>query len=248
MKKTASILDYSYPYLDPNVWGQDMKLHAYQKDFILRLISKIYETYQLKQPEVWVTDVVVIGSLTTSKWLSTSDMDVHIRVDLKKFVAANVPNTSELEAFTFLDKVRMAANTSDEFKEKVFEYLDATRKQLDRAKILAPMTQHPIEFYFEAPALRPSNTDLVGVYSLLQDQWLKEPILFEADLDFEESKKSVMEEAERLAQELDGSFGKIERQIKRIEELDEMIRAWGPEKQQLFYKKIEDKLKIIEDE
>ncbi|MGH7974751.1 MAG: 2'-5' RNA ligase family protein [bacterium] len=227
MKKSASILDYSYPFLDPAVWDQDMKLHVYQKDFLLRLINKMYETYKLKQPELWVLDIYVIGSLTTSKWLFTSDMDVHIKVNLEAFIASNQPGFSKDEAFTLLDSIRL---------------------EFDRAKILAPMTQHPAEFYFEAPEFIKTNVDMVGMYSLTQDKWLKDPILFEADLDFEESKKDVLAQAEALAESLDASFGKITRQIDRINELDDVIHAWDASKQQLFYAKIEAKLKAIEAE
>ena len=227
MKKTASILDYSYPYLDPAVWDQDLKLYTYQKDFILRLLNSMYENYQLKQPEAWITDIQIIGSLTTSKWLFTSDLDVHLHVDLAKFIELNMPGTDPKVAF---------------------EYLDSTRKEFDRAKILAPMTQHPIEYYFEVPEMVGTNTSIVGIYSIPQEKWLKDPVFFEADVDFEESKKAVVEQAEALVTELEGSFAKIDSQIKRIEELERVITAWGPEKQQLFYNKIEEKLKIIEQE
>lgn len=227
MQKIGSILDYSYPFLDPAVWDQDRKLFAYQKDFVLRLITTMYETYSLKQPEAWVEDVVILGSLTTSKWLLTSDMDVHIRVNLDVFIASNMPGST---------------------KEQAFEKLDLTRKEFDRAKILAPMTQHPIEFYFESIEFKPSNIALVGVYSMLKDIWLKEPITFDADLDFEESKKDVVAQAEALAEELDGSLGKIKRNIQRVDELEAVIQAWGKDKQQLFYSKVEQKLQSIEQE
>lgn len=227
MKKSASILDYSYPFLDPAVWDGDRKLYAYQKDFILRLINTMYETYELKQPKIWVEDIVIIGSLTTVKWLLSSDLDVHIRVNLDAFIASNMPGST---------------------KEEAFAKLDSIRKEFDRAKILLPMSNHPAEFYFESIEFKPSNVALVGVYSLMQDKWLKAPILFEAGLDLEEAKKSAVEAAEALAEELDGSLGKIQRNIKRIDELEQVIRAWGPDKQQLFYSKVEQKLKSIEEE
>ena len=227
MKITASILDFSYPSLDPAVWGQDMHLFAYQRDFILRLTDKMYETYSLKEHEKWVTDVVILGSLTTSKWLLSSDLDVHIRVNLDAFIESNMPGTSKEEAFAKLDEVR---------------------KEFDRAKILLPMTQHPAEFYFESADIKSSNEDMVGVYSLMQDKWLKEPILFEASLDLEESKKSVVDQAEALAKELDSNIGVIKRDIQRVNELETVIKAWDKKKQQLFYNKIETKLNNIEEE
>jgi len=227
MKKFSSILDFTYPFLDPAVWTEDQKLHTYHKDFILRLINTMYKTYGLVKSELWVTDIVIIGSLTTSKWLLTSDLDVHIRINLAAFQASNVTQGTIDDAFTKLDGIRV---------------------EFDRAKILAPMTQHPIEFYFEAPDYKPSNTAAVGIYSIPQEVWLKEPIIFAADLDFEESKRSVIDQAEALAQELDSSFGKITRQITRVSELEEVVKAWAKNKQQLFYNKIEQKLQTIETE
>lgn len=227
MKKIASILDYSYPSLDPSVFDKDLRLYQYQKDFILRILGKMYSTYNLKSPEKWVEDVVILGSLTTSKWLRTSDMDVHIRVNLEEFKKINMPDSSKEEAYT---------------------HLDDTRKEFDRAKILLPMTQHPIEVYFENLQTNPSNIELVGVYSILKNEWLKEPVLFPADLDYEESKRNVIEQAEDLAEELDASFGKIRRDIQRVDELDQVIKAWTPDKQKLFYDKIEKKLNDIEEE
>ena len=204
-----------------------MKLYTYQKDFVLRLLDKMYETYGLKEHVKWVDDVVILGSLTTTKWLLSSDLDVHVRVNLDEFIKTNMPNAS---------------------KEEAFAKLDETRKEFDRAKILAPMTQHPTEFYFESIELHASNTEAVGVYSLYQDKWLKEPIILPAELDIEESKRKVVEEAEALAQELDGSLGKVKRDIQRIDELENVIKAWGKEKQKLFYSKIEKKLNDIEEE
>jgi 2'-5' RNA ligase len=227
LTKSSSILDFSYPFLDPAVWDQDMRFYAYQRDFILRLLDKMYETYSLKDYEKWVDDVVILGSLTTAKWLLTSDMDVHVRVNLDEFIKTNMPNAS---------------------KEAAFAKLDETRKEFDRAKILAPMTQHPTEFYIESIELHPSNTEAVGVYSLYKDEWLKDPIFFPAELDIEESKRQVVEEAEALAQELDGSLGKVKRDIQRIDELENVIKAWGKDKQKLFYTKIEKKLNDIEEE
>ena len=227
MKITASILDYSYPFLDPAVWDQDQNLYAYQKDFILRMVNKMCETYGLVNSDTWIEDIVIIGSLTTSKWLLTSDLDVHIRVNLEAFKANVLPQATV---------------------EQAFEELDTVRKMFDRAKILAPMTQHPIEFYFESISFRPSNTALVGVYSVLQNKWVKEPIMFDADLDFEESKKDVIAQAEALAEELDSSLGKIQRDIQRVDELEAVINAWDSSKQQLFYAKVEQKLKAIEAE
>ena len=219
-------MDYSFPGLPVDMWQADGILFPYLKDFILRLLNSCYENYQLKNPELWVKDVTIIGSTTTTKYIKTSDVDVHVIVDLDQFINTNMPNAS---------------------KEEALEKLDQTRKEFDRAKIILPLTERPAEFFFESD-LNPSNTELVGRYSLLQDKWVKAPIYFAQDDDFEESRKNAVEGAKELANELDASFGEIGRQIQRIDELKEVLQAWPEEKRQLYYDKIEKKLDIIEEE
>ena len=43
-------------------------------------------------------------------------------------------------------------------------------------------------------------------------------------------------------------MGNIKRDINRVDELENVIKAWGPDKQRLFYKKIEEKINRIEEE
>ena len=227
MKKKSSLLDFAYPGLCSNIYMQDGTLNPVVKDFIFKLINSFYNSYGFKNPEAWVLDVTNIGSLTTNKYIRQSDFDCHISVNINKFIETNMPKAS---------------------KEEAFDALDEARKEWDRAKILLPFGEHALELFFESSEMNPSNTDNCGRYSLLQDKWLKDPIFFAQDDDFSEMHKKVIEEAKELAGELDTSFAEIGRQIQRIDELNDVLKAWPEDKRQLYYKKIQDKLDIIEEE
>lgn len=226
MKKRSSLLDYSYPGLSADIWQADGTLLPYHKDYILKLITSFYETYKFKEPLAWVKDITNIGSLTTNKYIRTSDFDCHVIVDLKAFQETNMPDASIEEAAL---------------------YLDNARKEWDRARIPLPFGEHPLELYFESE-LTPSNTTAVGRYSLMSNTWLKEPVYFAQDLDYEESKRGVVDEAIQLANELDASFGNIRRDIQRIEELKTVAKAWPTNTQKLYMEKIQGKLDAIEAE
>lgn len=227
MKIKSSLLDYSFPGLPVDMWQADGTLFPYHKDFILKLLNSCYENYNLKNPEMWVKDVTIVGSTTTTKYIRTSDVDIHVLVDIDEFIKTNMPKASKQEAL---------------------EKLDNTRKEFDRAKILLPLSERPAEFFFESLELNPANDELVGRYSILQNKWLKDPIYFAQDDDFETSRRKTVEEAKNLANELDASFSEIGRQIQRINELNEVLKAWPKDKRQLYYSKIQDKLDIIEEE
>lgn len=226
MHKHASLLDYSYPGLAQDIWQADGTLLPYHKDYILKLLTAFYKTYKFKEPLKWVKDITNIGSLTTNKYLRTSDFDCHIVVSIEDFRKTNMPEASDEEAAL---------------------YLDNARKEWDRAKILLPFGEHPLELYFESE-LSPSNVKAVGRYSLITNSWLKEPIFFAQDDDYEESKRGVIEEAVKLANELDSSFGNIRRDIQRIDELKQVAQAWPVNTRQLYMDKIQGKLDSIEDE
>ena len=86
-------------------------------------------------------------------------------------------------------------------KEEALEYLDQARKTWDRARIMMPFGEHCLELFMESPEENPSNVEHVGRYSILTDKWLKAPIFFEQNEDFELSRKEAIEGAKELANE-----------------------------------------------
>ena len=62
------------------------------------------------------------------------------------------------------------------------------------------------------------------------------------------SKPKFIEDAAELAGEIDISVGNVKRQILRIEELQEAIKAWDNKSKKLFQEKLNNKLEQIEKE
>lgn len=227
VKLFSSILDYPHPGLDPAVWGQDGKLLPEQKETILTRLNQNLKNAKLKHFDKWASYVHIVGSLTTYQYISTSDCDVHILVDIPKFI--------ELE------------NLGKDVKE-VEANLDALRKEFfdDKAFFLKD-TKHPVEFYFVTPKSS-DDTTRVGVYDVIKDTWVKDPVAVGHDFDIEESKPKFIEEAAKMAGEIDISLGDIKRQILRIEELQETIKAWDSKSKKLFKDKLNAKLESVEKE
>ena len=213
--------------LNPLIWLQDGTLNPVHKDFVLKLLNSFYINYNFKEVDQWVLDVTIIGSLTTNKYLlNGSDFDCHVLVNIDKFIETNTPKSS---------------------KEEALDILDQARREWDRAKILMNFTSGIVmELFFESPELNPASTDNCGRYSLISNTWIKEPIFFKQDDDFESTSKKVIEEAKKIAGELDATFANIAHQIQRVDELRDVLKAWPTDKQQLYYKKIQEKLDEIE--
>lgn len=170
--------------------------------------------------------VHIVGSLTTYQYIADTDLDVHMGVDIPAFIKTEKPDLSPEEAEAFLDNLR---------------------KVEDKKKLDLNGTKHPIEYYFELPSTHQENS-AIGIYNVLTDTWDKEPFVISSDFDIEESKPKFIADAMELAADLDVGFGSIKREIKRIEELQEVIGAWTTDQKKKFQKKLEEKLQIIETE
>ena len=69
-----------------DIWQADGTLLPYHKDFVLKLLKSFYTNNNFISSDQWITDVTVIGSLTTNKYLRVSDFDCHVIVDINKFI------------------------------------------------------------------------------------------------------------------------------------------------------------------
>src|SRR5271154_5087097 len=106
IRKQSNILDFPKASLDPLVWEQGQSLKPEIKQFILDFIHSFAQANNFKDVFAWITQVKIVGSLTTNCWNSNSDMDIHIVVDLPKFVEIEHPEMSEQEASDYLDGIR----------------------------------------------------------------------------------------------------------------------------------------------
>jgi len=225
MQKKANILDWPKPSLEPAIWNPDNTLKPEVKEFILGFIHSFAKANNFKDINAWITDVKFVGSLTTNCWNSNSDMDIHIAVDLSKFVEVEHPEMSEQEAS---------------------DYLDGIRKQVDQVKAKVPGTEHPTEIYFETEFTTHASQEFSGTYSVLQDKWLLEPHIVGQDFDMSTLHPDLLNLAKETASELDASFGELKRDVQDIKELEETLNYWPPEQRELLEKKLQKRLDELE--
>jgi len=226
MKKVASILDYPMPGLDVGVWDESGKLKPEHKEVIVKQLMTWIRSEGLQDYEDWLKRIKIVGSLTTYQYMSESDIDVHIEVDLPKFIERNNPKWSPEEAH---------------------EYLNELRKKINEQKVPLPGTEHLVEYFFETPFVNPEGSPRSGIYDL-QEGWLVPPVTIDKDFDIEELKPLMVDFANTVAEELDISFGNIKRTINRVEDLQEAINHWPTEEQGVFRKKLTDKLQKLDEE
>src|SRR5579864_4530655 len=228
MKKiVANILDWPKPSLEPAIWSEDNTLKPEVKKFILDFISSFAQANNFKATDQWITELKFVGSLTTNCWNSNSDMDIHIGVDLPKFVEVERPEMSDKEASNYLDEIR---------------------KQVDQVKAKVPGTEHPTEIYFETEFTTHASQAFSGTYSVLEDKWLVEPHIVGQDFDISTLHPDLLNLAKETASELDAAFGEIKRDVADIKELNETINDCPAEQRSLFEKKLQKRLEDLESE
>lgn len=226
MLKEASILDYPKPSLNPKIWNEDQTLKPEVKEFILSFVDSFFAAQNFKSKD-WIKDIQFVGSNTTDTYDTISDVDIHIVVDLPKFVGLEKPELSDKEASDFLDEVR---------------------KQVDQVKAKLPETENPIEIYFNTPHTSQVATEWSGIYSLTQNTWLEPPHIIGADFDISSLHPELLELAKETASELDVEFGEIKREIKDIKELETTIEVWDDKHKKLFQDKLEKKLTDLDEQ
>ncbi len=225
--KLSSILDYPSPGLDPQVWNKDGKLLPEHKDIILKTLYNLFEENNLKQYVEWASYPNIVGSITTYQYASNADLDIHVAVDFDKFRELENTDLTDVELKDYLDKIR---------------------RPINKKNILLPGTQHAIEYFFETELSRQELSPRTGAYDLETNEWLVPPVAINKDFDIEEVQPVMVDIANTLMEELDVSFGHVERKVQRIEELQDVINKWSTEEQATFRNKMERKLQELEDE
>ena len=221
--KKGNLLDSPRPGLSSSVWGADGKLHDNLKIQILDLLDRVLYDEGLSVDE-WIKKIKIVGSLTSYLYNKNTDLDIHIEVDLPKFM--------EVEGY--------------EKEEDAKDLLNELRKPINVLKTMLEGTNHPIEVFFEVE-LQPSP-ELMGIYNVMDEKWEQEPKVVSADFDIEEIEPKIVEIANETMGELDKELGKAKRDIKSIESLQEVIGAWSGKERKIFEDKLEAKLNSLEEE
>ena len=142
------------------------------------LLEITYQFIESLDIDVVIDDIIVVGSIANYNWSKFSDIDVHILVDYKQF--------------------------SNELKDMYVEYFDL-KKVIFNQKRDVKMFGFDVEFFIE-------DTDMQGisggVYSLLNDEWLKTPKRF----DFKVDLKDVKNKSKQWMRTIDSSIKNMEDQ------------------------------------
>ena len=128
--------------LDPLLWDKAGNLKPEISNVLLKIAMDFYESIEIKPP---LHDVLLLGSAASYNYNDSSDIDVHLCIDLKDF---NMPE--EDEAQKFVDALKTNWNDKHNIKirgKKVEVYIQDVKHQ----------------------------TRANGIYSLMKSHWLKMP-------------------------------------------------------------------------
>lgn len=151
--------------LDPNLWD-DKKLKPEIRDALLKIANDFYASTDLTGD---VENILFLGSSANYNWTPTSDMDLHIVID----IAAEKIN--EEYARKFMDGLACQWNTNHDIEIK----------------------KHPVEVYLQdirEPNSTPEQARAgAAIYSIFDDRWLLEPNPQNIQLDADKIRKKYQQ-------------------------------------------------------
>ncbi len=225
--KLASILDYPKPGLDPTIWDPSGNMNSTARDRIVEKLVGFLATQGISDISTIVEKIYIIGSLTSYQYTSQSDLDIHVHLHI-----------DGLTSYLGLEDVEMAVEIADK----------SWRRQLnvDEAEMV-PGSNHPMEFYFEMPGHTTSLPN-DGIYSLLDENWEKDPRTVDADFDVAEIYPEVLIFAQEIVTSFDVSLGRIRRELQDIELLQETISQFTTDHKRIFTDKLQQKIDTINED
>ena len=134
--------------LEPNVWDENMILKPEIRVKLLKVAQDFYKSTDLKSP---VIDILFLGSVTNYNWTPTSDIDLHLIIDITQ------ENVAPEHARQFMDGLGAGWNNSHEIE----------------------IHGHPVEVYLQDKTEKNSTPEQSregsAMYSVLKGEWLKKP-------------------------------------------------------------------------
>ncbi len=162
--------------LDPNLWNNDKTLKPEIKDTLLKIAEDFYKTTDLKGD---IYNVLMLGSSVNYNWTPSSDIDVHVVID----IASEKINPDY--ARKFMEGLTYRWNSKHNIEVK----------------------GHPVEIYLQdisepnstAKQARPG----AAIYSLYDDKWALEPTPQKINLDPEKIKKKFQKIKKQIQELID---------------------------------------------
>lgn len=164
--------------LNPKLW-EDFKLDSQVREDLLRIAQDFFENTKI---DAEVRDIALCGSLCNYNWSEKySDYDLHIVIDF-----SDVDENYELVE-NLCDYAKKVWNEQHDIKIKGYEVEIAIQDETDLKEAL-------------------SSTRMGGVFSLLNNKWLKRP----TKEDFEPDEKLIKEKAKSLMIKIDDIEDEVE--------------------------------------
>ena len=134
--------------LDPNLWLEGKKLNPEVRDALLKIAEDFYKSTELKSD---IKNILFLGSSANYNWTPTSDIDLHIVIDITQ------EDLTEDYARKFMDGLSFKWNSEHDIEIK----------------------GHPVEVYLQDVG-EPNGTPQLArpgsaIYSIFDDRWLLEP-------------------------------------------------------------------------
>ncbi len=179
--------------LDPNIWNEDKTIKPEIREHLLKIAEDFYTATDLNGD---IVDILFIGSSANYNWTPTSDMDLHIVIDIAD------EKINEEYARTFMDALAAKWNTEHDVEIK----------------------GHPVEVYLQDIREPNSNAKLsrpgAAIYSIFDGKWIQEPTHENIDFDADKIRKkfqSIQDKVKRLVETGD---------IEKLKELMKSIRNY----------------------
>jgi predicted nucleotidyltransferase len=179
--------------LDPSIWNENLTIKPEIREHLLKIAEDFYKSTGLTGE---VQNILFLGSSANYNWTPTSDMDLHIVIDIAS------EKINEEYARKFMDSLSFKWNSDHDVEIK----------------------GHPVEVYLQD--LREPNSNAnqarkgTSIYSIFDDKWLVKPKREPPVIDAEKIRqkfKTIEAKADKLVDSKD---------IEKLKELMKSIRNY----------------------
>lgn len=148
--------------LDPNIWNEDKTIKPEVRESLLKIAEDFYNSTDITSD---IQNILFLGSSANYNWTPSSDIDLHIVIDIAG------EKIAEEYARKFMDGVAFKWNTEHDIEVK----------------------GHPVELYLQ-DVREPNSTPQqarpgAAIYSIYDDKWLLEPNPQNIQLDSDKIRK-----------------------------------------------------------
>ena len=231
--KTASAIDYPQQTLPPELFNLDSPGHMPLlrdkiRDATITTLTDAFEEKGFKRPFRWITGLYLSGSSAAFNYQDDSDFDVDILYDPDLF-----------------SEYYPSITGSDE--KILIEYLQTIVNEKNNKPVAGSSPSY--SYMFLRPGDMPAGD---GVYNILNNSWVKEPIKIPEDFDPDQTFAPQRAVAEKIQQTIDLILGKIIRIVDTLRIMDNFIKnhkdrePWLGPRRVIQLKRLQDYCKALD--